>query len=307
MTISRLASNRVAPYNISSIGWDVATASSGDGTITLAWPAMPNAVGYAVQVSGQAPIILGNVLTHAVTGLVNGQSYTVSVVGIDSAGAYSGSASPKTVTVTTFNLATGGIEATVTNYNGTGQTWRTHTFSSSGTLAVARGPLPFTTLVVGGGGAGGNGGSAWNGGGGGSGGATTFSTTTTLAAGNVTVTVGGGGGISTVGNGEWQSGNPGSQSALGAITAAGGAGGPGAVGGNGGAGALSGGTNYNITGATVLYGQNGSSGGGNPNAGAQSSTQGGGGGGAVVGSGGPFWTGASNGRNGVVIVAYRIG
>ena len=48
-----------------------------------------------------------------------------------------------------FNKATGGTEATITNYNGTGQVWKTHTFSSNGSLNVtfAPGALPFRVHV----------------------------------------------------------------------------------------------------------------------------------------------------------------
>ena len=51
-----------------------------------------------------------------------------------------------------FNEATGGTEATITNYNGTGETWKTHTFTSGGSLNITAAVQAFRVLVVGGGG-----------------------------------------------------------------------------------------------------------------------------------------------------------
>ena len=62
-----------------------------------------------------------------------------------------------------FNFATGGnTVADVVNYNGTGQIWRVHTFTGSGTLGfTSSGVLPYSSqisvLVVAGGGGGGAG------------------------------------------------------------------------------------------------------------------------------------------------------
>lgn len=100
MTITRLASNKVAPYSLSTIGWDVMSASSGgDVNIRASWPAMPNAAGYVMQVEGFAPVDVGNVLTYTYSGgLTAGVNYNVAVRGYDSTGAFSGSCSPKTVT-----------------------------------------------------------------------------------------------------------------------------------------------------------------------------------------------------------------
>lgn len=89
-----------------------------------------------------------------------------------------------------FNLATGGNSTVdVANYNSTGQLWRVHTFTSSGTFAVSDSPgiYAFRVLVIGGGGGGGSG---TNGGGGGAGGV--VDTTSFLGTGNLSVTVGSG-------------------------------------------------------------------------------------------------------------------
>ena len=90
-----------------------------------------------------------------------------------------------------FNDATGGTEATITNYNGSGETWKTHTFlSGTSTLNVSMALQPFRVLVVGGGGKGGFG---VTGGGGGGGAGGVVDTTIAVSAGAHSVTVGGGG------------------------------------------------------------------------------------------------------------------
>ena len=65
-----------------------------------------------------------------------------------------------------FNSATGGTVTTVEDYNGTGQRWRVHTFTSSGTFTVQSGKLPFRVLVVGSGYHAESGSSDWSGHGG---------------------------------------------------------------------------------------------------------------------------------------------
>lgn len=51
-----------------------------------------------------------------------------------------------------YNAATGGTTADVANYNGTGQTWRVHTFTSNGNFIVTDVSSTFSALVVAGGG-----------------------------------------------------------------------------------------------------------------------------------------------------------
>ena len=51
-----------------------------------------------------------------------------------------------------WNAASGGTEATVANYNGTGQTWKIHTFTSDGTFTVTSAANIFRVLLVAGGG-----------------------------------------------------------------------------------------------------------------------------------------------------------
>ena len=194
-----------------------------------------------------------------------------------------------------FNLATGGSVSDVSNYNGTGQLWRVHTFTASGTLTVVQAVVPFAVLVCGGGGGGGGSNNAVHGGAGG-GGKATKNSALTLAVGARTVTVGTGG-PGGGGNGAGTSGNPSSVDS--SITAAGGTAAPANAGGTYIAG---GGANLNdtISGASVLYGQDAQS--YNDWGGASGAVPGGGGGAAAVGTN----SGAS-GKDGRVVVAYRIG
>lgn len=148
-----------------------------------------------------------------------------------------------------FNAATGGTTADVTNYNGTGQTWRVHTMTSNTTFTVTKAVQPFSILLVGGGF---NGATATpdcctpsnrRGGAGGTGGTYILNTSATVPAGANSVTIGAGNGGNTI---------------LGAFTTAsggttggtGGTGGPGAggAGGNGSVGLTS-----TITGTSTQY------------------------------------------------------
>ena len=73
-----------------------------------------------------------------------------------------------------WNDCTGGTVATVDNYNGTGERWRVHTFTGTGTLDISLAVQPFEVLLVAGGGGGsgqwGNNAQSYVGGSGGSGG-----------------------------------------------------------------------------------------------------------------------------------------
>lgn len=91
-----------------------------------------------------------------------------------------------------FNAATGGTESTITNYNGTGQTWKVHSFSSGAVLTVTKSGSPFKVFVLGGGPGGcgiysGNGGQS-------GGGQYYYSDTETLRVGSYGAVIGGGGG-----------------------------------------------------------------------------------------------------------------
>ena len=108
--------------------------------------------------------------TATVTGLAANTSYTFTIRAQNALGLGISSTS-SSVTTFGYNSATGGTETTVSNYNGTGQTWKVHTFRSAGTLTVTSSTTPFSVLLVGnGGGGGGPNGGGGGGGGGGAGG-----------------------------------------------------------------------------------------------------------------------------------------
>lgn len=315
MTLSRLSSNRVAPYNISTIGWDVLTVTPVGPNVALSWPAMPNAVNYFVQVSGLAPVSVGNVTSYTYTGLTIGQSYSFSVIGVDSSGSFSGSASAKTATPPGWNAASGGTEATISNYLSTGQTWKTHTFTSSGTLNITNAGLTFSVLLVGGGGYGsGNTGAA------GGGGEVVENTSMTLTTGSKTITVGGSdqntvalGLTARCGTGGGGAFARGGSSYYGATTYIGGLGydtGSGLIGGGGAGNGGSSPSNTtelpgpgrasSVSGTSYTYSPGGT---GRKTGAGPTQTIIGGGGNGGGGSGQPGSAGAA----GIVIVAYRIG
>lgn len=93
-----------------------------------------------------------------------------------------------------WNAATGGLEQSIGNYNGTGQRWMVHTFTGNGTFTVTRGAQPFrVALGAGGGGGGYSGHYGWTGGTGGRG-QTILNDSATLNSGALAVLVGGGAG-----------------------------------------------------------------------------------------------------------------
>lgn len=287
-----------------SLSWS-APVISGDSSITS----------YIVTGGGTA-VVTGT--TASISGLSVNTSYTFTVVANNSIGA--GVRSNITVSTLSFNSATGGTTTDVSNYNGTGQTWRVHQFSSNGTLNVTSAGSPFRVLMVGGGGSGGGPVGFGQGGGGGSGGVV-FRESQTLSAQSYSIVVGGAGsntnttafsltalagGAGNGGSGGSGAGGHGGHSgsccgptgpvqaggaALQPTSASGGFGNPGASGVDDpgtwyGAGGAGGSANYssNITGASVSYGFGGAGGGPNQNA---------------INSGAP-------GGAGTVIVAYRI-
>lgn len=227
-----------------------------------------------------------------------------------------------------FNEATGGTTADVSNYNGTGQTWRTHTFTTNGTFTITTSVASFSALICGGGGEGGESNATYGGSGGGGGGVVdkTGVNALTLGPGAYTITVAG-----ASGQGAFGGGNSGQSSVAFGFTAGGGSGGgekggaggssgspqstAGAAavanvdgGGGGGAGGAapggrSGGAGFTstISGASVSYGAGGGGGGGSDYI--TPSGYGCGGGGAQRTN---MTLGQSQGLAGVVIVAYRI-
>ena len=186
-----------------------------------------------------------------------------------------------------FNAATGGTESTVSNYNGTGQTWKVHTFTTNQNIVVTSASNPFRVLVQGGGAGWGvfwsQGGTGSGGGSGGTDERASFTTTPNTYA----VVVGGRGS-----NGGYQyfGCNGGTSSVFGVSATGGTTNGnypmsdisrgtpPG--------GSPTGGLTSNITGSS--YGYAGANGGSNYGAGST-------------------WSPHGGGAQGVVIVAYQIG
>ena len=122
-----------------------------------------------------------------------------------------------------WNDATGGTITTDTNYNGTGQTWKIHTFTTSGTFTPSKAGQTFTAALGGGGGGSGQTAQGNLGGRGGHGIGATW--TGLLTAQAYTVTVGGGGGGAGVDPWGWGNGGGGGTSSLGSVVSAGGGGG----------------------------------------------------------------------------------
>ena len=211
-----------------------------------------------------------------------------------------------------WNDASGGTVTEIDDYNGSGERWRVHTFTSSGSLDISLAVKPFRVLVVGGGG--GHGAPSAGGGGGGG---VNHQQSVILAAQSYPVVVDGGHatqfvtpGKSTFAGFEAQSGyggqgngNGANGGASGAPTSNGGGAGDNQVTGGGGGGAGSGGASYNgsyhapggqgitndIRGTNETYGQGGR--------GSMFP------GGASAGKG----TGMPGTTGGGVVVAYQIG
>ncbi len=173
-------------------------ATAGDAQIAMSWSAPADdggsaVTGYTVQHATNAggPWTTDSTNTstsRTITGLTNGTQYFVRVAATNAAGT-SAHATSSATPILDFNNATGGSVTTVTDYNGTGETWRVHTFTSSGTLTVSSAARPFRVLTVGNGGSGAPGGPYYtSGGSGGSGEA--IDTEVTLSTGNYDATPG---------------------------------------------------------------------------------------------------------------------
>ena len=229
-----------------------------------------------------------------------------------------------------WNSATGGTITDVINYNGTGETWRIHTFKSNDTFQVAIAAQPFRVLCVAAGYKGADGG--YHGSGGGGRGGNVLDGDHKYAKGAHPVTIGQSNGAATT-VGEISSAAGGQGGAGGHGTSytgsnnAGGAGGAGIscditgtakryAGGGGGACFTSDG---DFWGTPIGYGADGGGNGGrgwaahNENvgqnfgaSGGQANTGGGGGGGGGCGDNGTA-AGGAGGGSGLAVIAYRIG
>lgn len=251
--------------------------------------------------------------SKTVTGLADYLTYNFRVSAINAVGI--GAASSNSANAEQFNSATGGTVSTVSNYNGTGQTWKIHTFTSSGTLSVSASNYPFRTLAVAGGGAGG-----YDRGGGGGGGGLIYDDSDTLSNTSYSFTVGSAG-VNTVafgttlvrgGNGgSYSSGSGGSGGSGGGGGGPSGAGGAGTAGqgtngssGDGWGGGYGGGLQYtsNINGSSVVYARRGPAG----DWASANATPTDPGAGGYGGRNNADALGRTIGAPGIVIVAYRI-
>lgn len=311
--------------------WDILNATALGSSVDLSWPTAGGSPSYYEIFVDGSIINAGNVTSYNVSGLTIGQNYNFKVRPVYSDGSTGGWSYFKNRGPNGFNLATGGSVTTVNNFNGTGQSWKVHVFTSNSNFVVTDSPgvNDFRVLVVGGGGGGGSG---TNGGGGGAG--QVIDTTLAMTTGTFPVVVGNGGGA---GRGYNTFGGTSSISSLSATGGETGGNNYGSRGGNsgngfsgagspdgfnrcgGGAGASANGSNVNggagvtttIEGSTSV-GFAGGGGGGSRGTGHGSGADGGGRSNVSAsrrgsgGGGAEFDSGGGSGFRGEVIVAYRI-
>lgn len=318
--------------------WNILSITENGSTIDLSWPtAGGSPSSYEIAVDNSV-INVGNVNSYKVSGLTIGNSYNFKVRPVYADGSVGGWSFFKNGEPTGFNEATGGSILDVENYNGSGETWRIHEFSSDDTFDIVYSSAsnPFKALVVAGGGGGGDQGDRSGGGGGGGG--YLEETSLILSSGSYSLTVGSGGainsnggnsvgfGLTAIGGGRGNGGSGGSgggarhNGGIGTGTSGqgnnggsgfdGGPPGPWIAGGGGGAGAAGGrptggaGKSSSITGTSLTYAGGGGGGAQNSGGGGNGSTTSG------YGQGGRGWgasSGASStGTSGVIIVSYRI-
>lgn len=240
-----------------------------------------------------------------VTGIPDYLTYIFRVSAKNAVG--NGAASGNSGQALQFNAGSGGTEQTISNYNGTGQTWKVHTFTANSSFTMSRKVTDSSLLVVGGGGAGSIGvcgtGQMECAGSGGGGGGYYMSTTAQIPVTSHSVTIGGGGGASGGAGGSTVFGTI--QTSTGAPSHGGQTGGSGGTpngitGGNNNSGNVSYYTS-NITGTGTNYAAGGSG-----YYGSQV-TYYGSGGKAAQRNGGDYPDGTGfNGTGGIVVVAYRI-
>lgn len=241
-----------------------------------------------------------------VTGLPDYLTYEFRVTAKNAVGL--GTASTKSAGVSQFNAASGGTESTVSNYNGTGQTWKVHTFTSNGTFTMSRNIVTCRVLVVGGGAGGGECGF------GGGGGGVYTSSTQAITVGARAATIGGAGSPGRDGNNGSGGGTTTFDVGGSSITATGGTGGYGFWSNTPALNATPGGTPNGAPSHDKGYSNNVWLGTSSDilGSGAVMWAGGGGGGGApyasTAGSGGAGYcgNGSTAGIGGIVIVAYRI-
>lgn len=245
-TVQNLSASLVTGVNSqATLSWS-APAIAGDSAIT----------GYVVSTNpaGGSASVVGT--SASVSSLSPGTQYTFTVSASNAVGR--GTGGNVSASTTNWNEATGGTTITnVSNYNGSGETWRVHRFNSPGTFAIQNSANAFRYLVVGGGGGAGNGGQ--HGGGG-----NIVSGSSPFSTGNYVVNA-----VGAAGGGGDPNGGPGGNTTWHNFSAPGGNGAiftpivtPGSP--------CTGGTSSDITGSAVTYGACGSLALGNAGSGGQS-------------------------------------
>ena len=258
--------------------WDVLSATAAAASVNLSWAvAGGSPASYELSVDDVVTDV-GGVTSITKTGLTAGVSYDFKVRPVFADGSSGGWSFPKSSGPTGFNNATGGTESTISNYNGTGQQWKVHTFASNGTFTVANAVSTFNYLVIGGGGGGGN--ANANGFKAGNPGAFKNITGANLSTTSYSITIGGGGGGGNQGQGA-APGSGGTTTFSGVNTSGGGGGGADGLANSPNASGTS-----NIQGSNKTYTDYGS-------------------GGYHYAYNGSGW--GSSGGSGLVVVAYRIG
>ena len=147
------------PAGGSVVSFEAGTEGSAGPTVAYGAYITPND-GAIVEVDQET-------LEATVSGTKPFVNYVVSIYGVNVAG--KGEPASTLPFQLNYNSATGGTETIVDDYNGTGETWRTHTFLADETFEVTSSSNPFRVLVVGSGGRGGFCNNLLQGGGGGAG------------------------------------------------------------------------------------------------------------------------------------------
>lgn len=264
--------------------WDVLTATENGNSVSLSWPNAGNSpISYEISVGGNITNV-GNVNSYSVSTISIGSKSDIKVRPVYSDGSTGGWSLFKNRGPTGMNSAIGGSISTITNRNGTGQTWNVHSFTSNGTFSITEnyGIYPFEVLIVGGGsGSTGNcgGPGVTRCGGNGGGGAVYQNNSISLPNNSYSITVGNGGAAG--GNViDGATGPAGSSSSIAGVASAGG-------------GSYQGSNptvSSSITGTSTNYSGVGSNRGS----------------GAGAGCAGNWCTGGYAGTGGIVIIAYRI-
>lgn len=156
-------SKNLAVFGVSGPPTSLTVSNVNTGVLNLSWtapsvvPGSPPITSYTIFVSGgtTTQINTGNTNTnYTFTGGTKGTSYTFYVVA-NNAGGSSGPSNIVSAMVL-GNNAIGGTTTTVADYNGTGQSWRVHEFTSNGTLQFTMANQPLRIHVSGGNGGGGS-------------------------------------------------------------------------------------------------------------------------------------------------------